>query len=153
MKKIWIVLLVLMLTLAGCSPASSPDIEPAPVTETTAAPTQTTANLAPTNEVPENLLTLAKEDLAAKLGVDMDVITLHSAKPVEWSDSSLGCPEPDTMYAQVITPGYQIVLSVDEHLYSYHTDDNDQVRYCLNDTTLPVNPDDIQDGEPWVPVD
>jgi hypothetical protein len=44
------------------------------------------------------------------------------AESVEWPDTSLGCPEPGQAYAQVITPGYRIVLRVGEREYELHAD-------------------------------
>ena len=41
---------------------------------------------------------------------------------MEWSDASLGRPQPGMMYAQVITPGYLVVLEADGQQYTYHTD-------------------------------
>jgi hypothetical protein len=65
---------------------------------------------------------LARQMLANELGCEPDAITLVSVEAVEWSDSSLGCPQPGMMYMQVITPGYYVVLEHDGHRYSYHTD-------------------------------
>jgi len=65
---------------------------------------------------------LAKADLAERKGIEKEQIEVESVKPVEWPDASLGCPEPGMMYAQVITPGYQILLSHDGETYRYHTD-------------------------------
>jgi len=48
-----------------------------------------------------------RESLAEKLRVAPETLTLISAAEVEWPDTSLGCPQPGMMYAQVITPGYQ----------------------------------------------
>ncbi len=59
-------------------------------------------------------------DLMQATDAAADEITVVSTEEVEWSDSSLGCPEPDTMYAQVITPGYVIVLESGGHTYEYH---------------------------------
>jgi hypothetical protein len=39
---------------------------------------------------------------------------------VEWSDSSIGCPQPGEAYAQVITPGHKISLRVDGRLHFVH---------------------------------
>jgi len=38
------------------------------------------------------------------------------------SDASLGCPKPDMVYAQVITPGFLVVLEAMGDEYEYHTD-------------------------------
>lgn len=49
--------------------------------------------------------------LAAELNVSSETLTLVSANEMEWADASLGCPKPDMMYAQVITPGYQYIFA------------------------------------------
>ncbi|MXZ20074.1 MAG: hypothetical protein F4Y84_05610 [Caldilineaceae bacterium SB0665_bin_25] len=67
------------------------------------------------------LIERAREDLVQATGAASDAVTVVSAEEVEWSDTSLGCPQPDTMYAQVITPGYKIVLETGGEFYNYHT--------------------------------
>ncbi|MEX1194284.1 MAG: hypothetical protein WD904_00570 [Dehalococcoidia bacterium] len=49
-------------------------------------------------------------------------ITVVSVEYTEWPDSSLGNPEPDMAYLQVITPGFKIVLAAGGQQYEYHTD-------------------------------
>ncbi|HRU93634.1 MAG TPA: hypothetical protein P5195_00175 [Anaerolineae bacterium] len=44
-----------------------------------------------------------RELLAERLRVAPETLTLISAAEVEWPDTSLGCPQPGMMYAQVIT--------------------------------------------------
>ena len=72
----------------------------------------------------------AKEDLARREGLGEDDIELVAVEAVDWPDTSLGCPEPDRMYAQVITPGYRIVLSCAGKRYQYHSDRGSRVVYC-----------------------
>ena len=60
----------------------------------------------------EEILALVKEDLAEREGVDVDEIGHPSVEERTWSDVSLGCPEEGMMYAEVLTPGYQILLSI-----------------------------------------
>jgi hypothetical protein len=59
---------------------------------------------------------------AGELGVAPEEVTVVSVEPVEWSDGSLGCPQPGQMYVQVITPGYRFVLEVAGRRYEVHTD-------------------------------
>lgn len=73
---------------------------------------------------------LAKEDLAGRKGADKDDITVVGIEKVEWQDAGLGCPEPGKMYAQVITPGYRILLSCKKEKYKYHSDKENRVVYC-----------------------
>lgn len=53
-------------------------------------------------------------------------------KRVEWRDTSLGCPEPGMMYAQVITPGYLVLLQADGRTFEYHTDTTGNVVTCAD---------------------
>ena len=81
------------------------------------------------------LVQRSTDDLAAELGVAADAVTLMEIEAVEWPDSSLGCPQPDMMYAQVITNGYRIVLEANGATYNYHTDSNPdgQIVRCENE--------------------
>lgn len=73
---------------------------------------------------PEQMLAdLATNDLAAELGVSPDEIKVTTVQAVDFPDSSLGCPEEGMMYAQVITPGYALMLEVDGTVYEYHGTD------------------------------
>ena len=68
----------------------------------------------------ENLVTLAKENLAERTGVSFDEIVVEDVKEAEFPDASLGVPEAGRSYAQVITPGYVIRLETDGETYEYH---------------------------------
>jgi len=62
----------------------------------------------------------ARADLAKRLGVDADSIEVVQAQAVMWPNSGLGCPDPDTMYMDVLTPGVLIRLRTGGKLYQYH---------------------------------
>ncbi len=68
------------------------------------------------------ITTQACAELAARLGVAAETIEVVSIEDVQWRDSSLGRPQAGMMYAQVITPGYRIVLRVNHRQYVYHAD-------------------------------
>lgn len=62
------------------------------------------------------------EALSKALGLPADQISLVSLTPVEWSNACLGVDLPGMACAEVITPGYSIVLEANEgRLYEYHT--------------------------------
>jgi hypothetical protein len=67
-------------------------------------------------------LELAQAALARELGIQPSEVSFVQGGPMEWSDSSLGCPKPDQAYLQVITPGYQFTLQAHGQSYEYHTD-------------------------------
>jgi hypothetical protein len=69
----------------------------------------------------EVALEAALSDLSARLGVREDAIRVTSVEKRMWSDTSLGCPQPGVMYAQVITPGFLIHLNAEGKEYAYHT--------------------------------
>ena len=78
----------------------------------------------------DELQTAAIEDLAGRLSVDQSTITVTRHEEVEWSDGSLGCPQPGFNYTQAITPGYLIVLTVDGRDYEYHGRPGGSPFYC-----------------------
>jgi len=63
----------------------------------------------------------ATSDLATKLNIDSSTIKVVSVTEHDWGDTSLGCPEKGKMYAQVITPGFIIVLTAGGNKYIYHS--------------------------------
>lgn len=78
----------------------------------------------------QEIVSQAREELAGELGVQPEKISVVEAEAMRWSDSSLGCPEPGKMYAQVITPGYRIVLEHEGEQYDYHTNQQGLMKLC-----------------------
>jgi hypothetical protein len=129
----------ILLVLGGCNPISSPNPsdgipspQGVPATESKGVVTQMNPSATPLASGLENLLNLVKADLAQRLSINVDQINVVESEPVEWSDSSLGCPQPDMFYLQVITPGYRIVLDVSGHKYEYHSNRDASFVYCEN---------------------
>ena len=92
----------------------------------------------------ESLIEIAKNDLARRLSASVDEINLIDAKSVVWPNASLGCPEEGMFYAEVLTPGYLIVLSVGTLEYEYHAGSRSEVVYCENPTPpVPGLPGDV----------
>ena len=65
---------------------------------------------------------IAKKDLSDSLKIPVADIQLVKEEAVDWPDTSLGYPEEGMMYAQVITPGFKIILKSGNKLYEYHSD-------------------------------
>ena len=93
---------------------------PLPPEKPPASPIPMGSETAPVGVNPA-LLELAKTDLAQRLSVAANQITVVSSEYVDWPDSSLGCPEPGMAYSQVITPGYRFILQYGQKQYDYHT--------------------------------
>lgn len=85
----------------------------------------------------QNLTKKATEDLAQRLSIPVAQIQLVEARDVIWTDSSLGCPQPGMAYADVLTPGYLILLNVNGQSYEYHAGKNSNVFHC-SDPLPPV---------------
>ncbi|MDD5509689.1 MAG: hypothetical protein PHI12_02585 [Dehalococcoidales bacterium] len=66
----------------------------------------------------------ALEALAVRLGVAASQIEVFSVEEVMWSNTSLGCPEPDMQYSDVIVPGFRIILKYEGQNYEYHTNND-----------------------------
>jgi hypothetical protein len=102
-----------------------------------AAPTQgeikmTASVPTPADPGQQSLLERTREDLASRITTPADEIALVGFSEVEWSDSSLGCPQPGMDYLQVITPGYLILLEVNAQTYEYHSNKDTYFVYCEN---------------------
>lgn len=71
---------------------------------------------------PADVVEDIKSILSAETGIPSYDLLLVSTEAVEWSDACLGLAAPDELCAQVITPGYRVVLSSLDRHYVYHTD-------------------------------
>jgi len=87
------------LVLAACSSNGSADIN------TASAPAANTPGA------------MAIAVVAELTGAAPEQITLLSEEAVDFSDSSLGCPQPGMAYMQVITPGHQVMAEYAGEIY------------------------------------
>ena len=138
MKTRWIsVISLLSLALGSCGGSSqtvveqSPDLPlsspireplstPIPAQSTQGDNTQMNPSL-PTPSGMEGLIEKAKEDLAQRLSISPDQISLVQATGVVWPNSSMGCPQPGMEYLQVPEDGTLIILQAEGNSYEYHT--------------------------------
>ncbi len=135
MKRILFILIVVALLATACAPAqgepgagegtNTPAAAPtqgAPTAEPTREPTeQPTAQPAEAPSAADAPVEAAQAALAETLGIETAAIEVVSSRPVEWPDSCLGVTLPGVMCAQVITPGYIIILEANGKQYEYHT--------------------------------
>lgn len=140
---------LLLVVLAACQPVESTllapeDLQPKTLTpesipeSTQAQPSNPLLTLEATEMTPlitpdaaaQKMVDLAKEDLAHRLSVAVDEITLVEVRPTVWRDASLGCPRPAIDYIPMETPGYNIVLEAGGQTYNYHTDADRRFVLC-----------------------
>jgi hypothetical protein len=68
-------------------------------------------------------VTAAIQLLAEELAVDPSEVVVAHFEAVDWSDACLGLAEPGEICAEVITPGWRVLLRVDQMEFELHTDD------------------------------
>jgi hypothetical protein len=99
------------------------------------------SQMTPSAPALQNLIEKAKDDLTKRLSITATEINVAKAAEVTWPDSSLGCPQEGMLYAQILTPGYLILLEYANNLYEYHAGRGSAVIYCTNPTPpLPDTP-------------
>ncbi len=103
----------------------------------------------PQDALAAEMTTLAVNDLSQQLGVPVDEIEVCDVCTVDWPDSSLGCPEPGMMYAQMVQPGHLIRLSVDGQTYFYHSGGMQTPFMC--EETLQILPSSVDKQEKTAP--
>jgi hypothetical protein len=57
-------------------------------------------------------------------------VVLVRAEQVTWSDGSLGCPQPGTMYTQALVPGFRVIAKSPSGELVYHSDVRGNVVTC-----------------------
>ncbi len=102
-----------------------PTLTSRPTLQSTPSPTEAIVILTPRPDAPcisgEQVEEQARKALANWLGISSEEIEVVKVEEVEWPDTSLGCPEPGMVYAQVIVPGWRVVMRVDDEVYEYHS--------------------------------
>lgn len=66
---------------------------------------------AETTPTQSEAIELARHTLAKQTNLPLESFKLDSVITVRWPDSSLGCPQPGMMYAQIVTPGYRVIFA------------------------------------------
>ena len=123
MNNSWLSISALIITLGACS-------LPEPTAQTlvpTGRPTPADTPLA----MPDDMVELVRQDLAGKLDLAADQIERRQVTAVTWPDAALGCPKAGQVYAQVETPGYRILLQVQDEVFEYRTDELGNYVHCV----------------------
>ena len=127
MKRLLLVVLLVLAAGLGCGAL------PATPTNPLSPPSKPLNGAGGEAAIPptaEQAVAVAMRDLAQRLKRTEATIQVASIEAVEWSDASLGCPEPGMAYAQVITLGYRLILTVNGERHEYHTDQGQRAFYC-----------------------
>ncbi|GAA4688047.1 hypothetical protein [Nocardioides nanhaiensis] len=135
--------LALCLALAGCGgqddddaatdPASSQSPSETP-SETPSQPEEQETEMPGNDGAGGAAQDAAIADLAQRLGVAPEEVTVTSSEAVTWRDGSLGCSEPGMMYTQALVEGTRIVLESGGTSYEYHAGGNRAPFLCEKPT-------------------
>ena len=121
-RSLLISLTITLLLVSACAPPPPP---------TVAAPEAEKSSPMSDTQAPNATEQAVQEVTAEALNVDPETVTVLEMEEVDWSDSSLGCPQPGMMYAQVITPGYKATVEVDGETYDVHMDASGRGVVCM----------------------
>ena len=138
MKTRWISFIFLLALVSGScggSPPRAEQVPDIPPSEPEIVSTENPLQLERTQEFTEmpatppieKFVALAQKDLASRLGVEADKITLVKSAEKLWLNAGLGCPRPGVVYPSGRVPGFQIWLEVEGTEYIYNTDFNGAV--------------------------
>ncbi len=127
-QRAWIsliIVVVVVLVLGGIYLMRQQQTSPEELPPASAPGQLPTSTPTPAPEIPEEYKEVAKTAVklvADSLNIAPEEVTVLSVKEVMWSDTSLGCPEPGKMYAQVITKGYLVVTQAQGQTQQVHMD-------------------------------
>jgi dipeptidyl aminopeptidase/acylaminoacyl peptidase len=116
-------------TWGGTSSSSDSPVEPTlPTPEPMLPPPAEPVPATPADDPVQFALASAAEQLQVR----PEQLVVVRVEQTDWSDASLGCPEPDRAYAQVIVPGYLVVLATADGAteLQVHTDQGQRAVIC-----------------------
>jgi hypothetical protein len=82
---------------------------------------------------------IAKQVIAEFLSVPATDVRLVSIAAQEFNDSSLGCPEPDMSYLQVLTAGHRVIVEADGRRFDVRVSGG-HGRICHQSKAKPATP-------------
>ena len=121
MKKVWISIILLIWMFTACVPQEQATEGPSTVDEQP-TPTHIPMDLTPAERA-------ALTALSENLGLPVEEIKLVSTEAVDWPDDCLGVVDEGLVCAQVITPGFRVILEANGRQVEYRTnEDGTQIR-------------------------
>lgn len=147
--------LILVLWLASCAPLPMQSPELTPTVKTEEPSSNATSEPTVSSPLQQKMTGLTILDLSKRLTIDPGTVHVISSESIIWPDAALGCPLPNEVYAQGTVPGFRVRLEADGQVYEYHTNTSGLIMECEQSDLpeFPVTPGEIDDGQPWMPVD
>jgi hypothetical protein len=72
----------------------------------------------------------ARQDAAQRLSLPAESLQVEDVEARQWNDRSLGCPRQGVLYAQIVTPGFLVVVGGGSRHLEYHADDRGTAVFC-----------------------
>lgn len=126
----------LTFTPPPAPPTPTREALPGPDDVATAASDALTPDETPElDPVAGELVRLAMRRLGDELDLPTRRMRVVEVRPIQWTDTSLGCPQVGQNYTPLLIDGYRIVVAAGDGEYIFHSD---------FDRVLPCDPDDEQ---------
>ena len=88
----------------------------------------------------ESVVAAARAHAAQHTGLAPEALVLVDARPVTWSDGSLGCPQPGRQYTMALVPGFRVRLRSPTELLDYHASARGGLVLCPGDRAVEPMP-------------
>jgi hypothetical protein len=158
-RRLWVLpVLIFLLVVSACAPGGEL-VQPAPTSQPVIATSTPTAlpatsspptvqepsigaTITPTSQ-PEAALK-ARETLAHALNLSPNLVLIRQVDAVDWPDTCLGAAGKDEMCAQMVVPGYRVILEARGQTYEYHTNQDGTMIRASNEN---ANTEGVPDVE------
>lgn len=116
-----ITLLTIICLLVFSTISCSTNQNNSPQVEAIETPTTTTASS--TDELPATVQSAVLSDATKRVSKPVGGLRITQTQKESWGDSCLGLAEPGTLCAQVIVPGWKVVVTDGQRELVYRTDE------------------------------
>lgn len=119
LRKITLVSIICLLVFSTISCSDNQNNSP----QVEATETPTTATTSSTEELPATVQSAVLSDATRRISKPVAPLKITQTQKESWGDSCLGLAEPGTLCAQVIVPGWKVVVSDGQRELIYRTDE------------------------------
>lgn len=110
-RSMWLLVWVTVLLSAACQPVR-------PISEQPPAPMEA-SSFSPAEQA---MADASLAFVATQRASATETLQVESVEAVEWPDASLGCPQPEMIYAAVVTSGFRVTIVGKVERFIVHTD-------------------------------
>ncbi len=119
LRKITFISIICLLVFSTISCSDNQNNSP----EVEAIETPTTATTSSTDELPATVQSAVLSDATKRISKPLAALRITQTQKENWGDSCLGLAEAGTLCAQVIVPGWKVVVTDGQRELIYRTDE------------------------------